>query len=37
MSGKYSSYVGPTPWELGYPDYLKVFVKPQITKRVMEF
>ena len=37
MSGKYSSYVGPSPWELGYPDYLKVFVKPQITKRVMEF
>jgi predicted phosphodiesterase len=37
MSGKYSSYVGPSPWELGYPDYLRVFVKPQITKRVMKF
>ena len=37
MSGKYSSYVGPSPWELGYPEHLKKFVKPQITERYLEF
>ena len=37
MSGKYSEYVGPSPWELGYPEYLKKYVKPQITERLMEF
>jgi len=37
MSGKSSSYVGPSPWEVGYPDYLKPFVKPRIEERVMEF
>ena len=37
MSGKYSSYVGPSPWELGYPARLKKYVKPQITERVMRF
>ncbi|XOV93804.1 MAG: metallophosphoesterase family protein [Bacteroidota bacterium] len=37
MSGKYSSYVGPSPWELGYPEHLKPFVKPAIEERVMKF
>ncbi len=37
MSGKTTSYVGPSPWELGYPEYLKPFVKPRIEERVMEF
>lgn len=37
MSGKMSEYVGPSPWELGYPEHLKKLVKPQITERVMEF
>ncbi len=37
MSGKTSSYVGPSPWELGYPEYLKPFVKPGIEERVMDF
>ncbi|MCK5209514.1 MAG: metallophosphoesterase, partial [Cyclobacteriaceae bacterium] len=37
MSGKYSSYVGPSPWELGYPVHLKKFVNPQITERLMKF
>ena len=37
MSGKKSEYVGPSPWELGYPEYLKKYVKPQITARVMKF
>lgn len=37
MSGKKSEYVGPSPWELGYPEHLKEFVKPQITERLMKF
>lgn len=37
MSGKYSTYVGPSPWDLGYPEHLKAFVKPQITERFLKF
>ncbi len=37
MSGKRSEYVGPSPWDLGYPEHLKKYVKPQITQRYMEF
>lgn len=37
MSGKYSSYVGPSPWDLGYPEHLSGIVKPQITERYLEF
>ena len=37
MSGKKSEYVGPSPWDLGYPEHLKKFVRPEITDRVMEF
>ncbi len=35
--GKKSEYVGPSPWELGYPDHLRKYVKPQITERLMKF
>ena len=37
MSGKKSKYVGPSPWELGYPEHLKKYVRPQITERLMKF
>ena len=37
ISGKYSTYVGPSPWELGYPEHLKKLVKPQITERQLTF
>ncbi len=37
MSGKYSSYVGSSPWKIGYPERLKKYVKPQITERIMKF
>ena len=37
ISGKKSEYVGPSPWELGYPDHLKKYVRPQITSRTLEF
>ena len=35
--GKKSEYVGPSPWELGYPNHLRKYVKPQITERLMKF
>lgn len=35
--GKKSEYVGPSPWELGYPEHLKKYVRPQITSRTFEF
>jgi 3',5'-cyclic-AMP phosphodiesterase len=37
IAGKYSEWVGLSPWECGYPDHLKEFVKPQITERLLEF
>ncbi len=37
IAGKYSEYIGPSPWELGYPMHLKEYVKPQITERFLEF
>lgn len=37
MSGKKTVYVGPSPWELGYPEHLKKYVKPQITEIIMKF
>ncbi len=37
MTGKISEYVGPSPWELGYPDEFKKYVKPKITARVLKF
>ena len=37
MSGKKSEFVGPSPWELGYPEHLKKYVKPEITERIMKF
>jgi len=37
MSGKKSEYVGPSPWDLGYPTELKKYVKPKITERLMKF
>ena len=37
MSGKKSEYIGPSPWELGYPDHLRKFVRPEITERLLKF
>ncbi len=37
IAGKYSTYVGPAPWELGYPEHLKEVVKPQITERHLKY
>ena len=35
--GKQSEWVGPTPWELGYPEALRKYVKPEISKRYLRF
>ena len=35
MSGKKSEYVGPSPWELGYPEHLRKYVRPEITERIL--
>jgi hypothetical protein len=35
--GKKSEYVGPSPWELGYPAHLKRYVRPQISDRELRF
>ncbi len=37
ISGKKSEYVGPSPWELGYPEHLKKYVRPQITSKTLKF
>ncbi|MCB0730817.1 MAG: metallophosphoesterase [Ignavibacteriae bacterium] len=37
ISGKKSEYVGPSPWELGYPEHLKKYVRPEITERLLKF
>ena len=37
IAGKKTEYVGPSPWDLGYPEHLKKYVKPAITERFMEF
>jgi len=37
MSGKKSEYVGPSPWQLGYPEYLKKYVRPEISERLLKF
>jgi calcineurin-like phosphoesterase family protein len=37
INGKRSEWVGPSPWELGYPKSLKKYVKPEIKKRKLHF
>lgn len=37
ISGKKSEWVGPTPFELGYPERMKQFIRPEITKRTLKF
>jgi predicted phosphodiesterase len=35
--GRESTWVGPDPWELGYPEELREKIGPQITSRELEF
>ena len=37
IAGKKSEWVGKTPWELGYPEELKKYMRPAISKRNLKF
>lgn len=37
IAGKKSEWVGPSPFELGYPEFMKKYIRPQITKRKLKF
>jgi predicted phosphodiesterase len=37
IAGKKTEWVGPTPWELGYPEAKKKYMRPAITKRNLKF
>ena len=37
IAGKKSEWVGKTPWELGYPENLKKYMRPEISKRNLKF
>lgn len=37
IKGKQSDWEGPSPWELGFPDSLKPYVRPAISSRMLEF
>jgi predicted phosphodiesterase len=37
IAGKKTEWVGKTPWELGYPESLKKYMRPEITKRKLRF
>lgn len=37
MSGKKSEWVGPSPWELGFPETDKEYIKPEIAQRKLQF
>jgi 3',5'-cyclic-AMP phosphodiesterase len=37
IKGKKSEWVGKTPWELGYPENLKKYMRPAISERYLKF
>lgn len=37
ISGKQSEWVGPSPWELGFPERLKKYIRPAISDRYLKF
>jgi len=37
ISGRESEWIKPDPWELGYPERFKRFMRPQISDRYLEF
>ncbi|HSH19251.1 MAG TPA: metallophosphoesterase [Draconibacterium sp.] len=37
IAGKKSEWVGPSPWELGCPESLKKYMRPEITARNLKF
>ncbi|MDB4583602.1 metallophosphoesterase [Draconibacterium sp.] len=36
INGKQTEWVGPSPWDLGYPDQLREYVRPAISDRLLE-
>ncbi len=37
IKGKTTEWEGPSPWELGYPERLKEYIRPALTERLLEF
>jgi 3',5'-cyclic-AMP phosphodiesterase len=37
VSGRSSEWVGPSPWDLGYPERFKKYMRPGIADRYLEF
>jgi predicted phosphodiesterase len=37
IDGKKTEWVGKTPWEMGYPEVLKKYMRPEITERSLKF
>jgi Icc protein len=37
IAGKKTEWVGPTPWEIGYPEAKKKYMRPAISKRTLKF
>ena len=37
INGKETEWEGPSPWEVNYPDSLKKYVRPAISKRLLKF
>jgi predicted phosphodiesterase len=37
IAGKKSEWVGPSPWEIGYPEELKKYMRPAISERNLKF
>ena len=37
INGQQTEWVGPSPWDLGYPDELRKYVRPAISDRVLDF
>lgn len=37
IAGKETEWIGPSPWELGYPEEKKKYMRPAISKRTLKF
>ena len=37
ISGKKTEWVGPSPFELGYPEKMRKYIRPSITQRTLKF
>jgi predicted phosphodiesterase len=37
IEGKSTEWVGPSPWDLNYPEELKKYVRPAVSDRLLEF